>query len=83
MEKPIPEEVQWIIVRLSADMSQEDVAMYTDVSQGQVNEVMATFMKYGTVKAYPLQQHHMYPRFFVGGIQASRCYPCAQRQVSS
>jgi hypothetical protein len=49
MRKPISEDIQWIIIRLSTAMSPEDVAMYTDVSQRKVNDVISFFNKYDTV----------------------------------
>jgi hypothetical protein len=41
--------VQWIVVRLSATMSVEDVAMYTDVGQRTVKNILVHFRQTGEV----------------------------------
>jgi transposase len=79
MGKPIPEEIQWIIIRLSSAMSREDIAMYTGVSQRKVNDVLSTFNKDGTVKVYTRQKRHTYSSLCDEDVQVSFCYPCAQR----
>ena len=83
MGKPIPEEIQWIIVRLSAAMSREDIAMYTGVSQRKVNDVMSTFNKDGTVKVYTRQKPHTYSSLCDDDVQVSSCYSCAQQYAQA
>jgi len=78
MGKPIPEQIQWIIIRLSAVMSREDIAMYTGVSERKVNDVMSTFNRDGTVKVYTRQRPHTYSSLCDDDVQVSSCYPCAQ-----
>jgi DNA-binding transcriptional regulator LsrR (DeoR family) len=78
MGKPISEEVQWIIIRLSASMSQEDIAMYTGVSQRKIKDVLSTFNKDGTVKVYTRQKPHTYSSLCDDDVQVSLCYCCAQ-----
>jgi hypothetical protein len=75
--KPIPEEIQWIIIRLSTAMSWEDIAMYTGVSQRKVNDVMSTFNKEGTVKVYARQKPHTYSSLCEDDVQVSLCCLCA------
>ena len=48
--KAIPEVVQWIIVRLSTNMSADEISMYTDVGLRKVNEIIAYFNKTGDIK---------------------------------
>ena len=45
-----------IIIRLSAILSREDIATYTNVSLRKVNDVLSTFNKEGTVKVYTRQK---------------------------
>jgi hypothetical protein len=79
MGKPISEEIQWIIVRLSAAMLWEDIAMYTGVSQRKVDDVISSFNKVGTVKVYSRQKRHTYSSLCDDDVQVSLCYPCAQQ----
>jgi DNA-binding transcriptional regulator LsrR (DeoR family) len=79
MGKPLSEEIQWVIIRLSSAMSREDVAMYTGVSQRKVNAVMSTFNKDGTVKVYTRQKPHTYSSLCEDDIQVSLCYPYAHQ----
>jgi DNA-binding transcriptional regulator LsrR (DeoR family) len=79
MGKPLYEEIQWIIICLSSAMSQEDVAMYTGVSQHKVNVMMSTFNKDGTVKVYTCQKPHTYLSLCEDDIQVSLCYPYAHQ----
>jgi hypothetical protein len=48
--KRIPEEVRWIIIRLSTTMTEEEVAMYTDVSVRTVRKILAYFRQTGGVE---------------------------------
>jgi DNA-binding transcriptional regulator LsrR (DeoR family) len=77
MEKPISEEIQWIIVRLSTAMSREDIAMYTGVSRRKVDDVMSTFDKNGTVEVYTRPKPLTYSSLCDDDVQVSLCYPCA------
>ena len=47
--KPISEDVQWIIICLSADLSPEDVSMYTNVSECKVHAIFTHHKKTGEV----------------------------------
>src|ERR1700731_2148372 len=47
--KAIPEAVQWIVIRLSTAMSEEDIAMYTDISTRSVRKILAYFKQTGDV----------------------------------
>jgi DNA-binding transcriptional regulator LsrR (DeoR family) len=78
MVKPIFEEVQWIILRLSTAMSREDIAMYTDVSERKINDVLSTFNKEGTVKVYTRPKRSTYS-LCDDDIQVSSCYLCTQQ----
>jgi hypothetical protein len=79
MGKPISEEIQWIIIRLSVAMPWEDIAMYTGVSQRKVNDVISTFNKDGSVKVYTRQKPHTYSSLCDEDVQVSTCYPCTQQ----
>jgi transposase len=79
MGKPIPEEIQWIIIRLSTAMSREDIAMYTGVSLRKVNDVMSTFNKEGTVKVYTRQKPHTYSILCENDVQVSSRCLCTQQ----
>lgn len=48
--KPVSEEVQWIIVRLGTVMSTNDIAMYADLSEHKVKDILAYFKWMGEVK---------------------------------
>ena len=39
--KPISEDVQWIVIHLSANLSTKDVAMYTNISRCKVKAIQA------------------------------------------
>src|SRR5882757_8081263 len=52
MEKPIVEDVQWIIVHLSTIMEPFTIAMYTGVSRRKVNQILATFQHTGSVEVH-------------------------------
>jgi len=41
--KLITEDIQWIIIRMSPAMSVEDIAMYTDVGECKVRDILAHF----------------------------------------
>ena len=47
--KAISEAIQWIIVRLNMAMSTEEIAMYTDLSERKVRDIIAHFQKTGDV----------------------------------
>jgi hypothetical protein len=47
--KPIPEVVQWIIIRMGATMSNVDISMYTEVSERKVRDILTYFKKTGGV----------------------------------
>jgi hypothetical protein len=48
--KAIPEVVQWIVVRLSTNLSADEISMYTNVGVRKVNEIIAYFKKTGEIK---------------------------------
>ena len=48
--KPVSEEVQWIVVCLGTAMSTNDIAMYVDLSECKVKDVLAYFKWTGEVK---------------------------------
>ena len=52
-------------------MSREDIAMYTGVSQRNVNDVLSTFNKDGTVKVYTRQKRHIYSSLCDEDVQVS------------
>ena len=47
--KAIPELVHWIIIRLGTTMSEDDIAMYTDVSVRSVRRILTYFKHTGQV----------------------------------
>ena len=47
--KPISEDIQWIIIRLGADLSPKDVSMYKNVSERKVHAILAHHKKTGEV----------------------------------
>jgi hypothetical protein len=46
----VPEAVQWIVVRMGATMTRQDIAMYTDISVRKVSDILSHFNKTGEVK---------------------------------
>ena len=59
---PIPETVQWIVICMSATMSHQDIAMYTDISKCMVRHILSHFKNMGKVKASQYlkpQLHHL------------------------
>lgn len=48
--KPIPEDTQWIIIRLHTVMAADDIATFTDVSLRRVNAILSHFRQTGGVK---------------------------------
>jgi hypothetical protein len=74
MGKPVSEEIQWIVIRLSTAMSREDIAMYTSVSQRKIDSILSTFNKYGTVKANVRQKPHTYTSLCDDDIQVCLIY---------
>ena len=47
--KPICEDVQWIIIHLSAELSSEDISMYTNISEHKVKAILAHHKRTGGV----------------------------------
>jgi hypothetical protein len=47
--KFIPENIQWIVIRLASTMSLEDTAMFTDVSASSIRRILAHFNETGNV----------------------------------
>jgi hypothetical protein len=41
--KPIPEDVQWIIIRLGTVMTPEDISMYTNVNERTIRKILKFF----------------------------------------
>jgi hypothetical protein len=74
MGKPISEEIQWIVIRLSTAMSREDIAMYTGISQRKIDNVLSTFNKYGSVKTTTRQKPHTYASLCDDDIQVCLIY---------
>ena len=69
MGKAIPEEIQWIIIRLSTTMSREDIAVYTNISLRKIDSILSTFNKYGIVKSNICKKPHMYASLYDNDIQ--------------
>lgn len=69
MGKPVSEDIQWIVIRLSTAMSREDIAMYTGISHRKVNNILSTFNKYGSVKSTTRQKPHVYTSLCDNDIQ--------------
>jgi hypothetical protein len=49
--KQIPEDMRWVVIRLSAVMTVNDVAMYTDLSTRSIARILDDFKKTGAVKS--------------------------------
>ena len=47
--KAISEAVQWIVIRLSIKMPAYKIAMYTDIGEKRVQEILTHFRKTGSV----------------------------------
>ena len=47
--KPVSEDIQWVIIRLGADHSPEDVSMYTNISERKVRAILTHHKKTGEV----------------------------------
>ena len=58
-------------------MSQEDIAMYTGVSQRKIADVISTFNKTGTVKVCCGERHRRHGSLGDDDIQVRSCYPYA------
>jgi transposase len=48
--KPVPHEVQWMIVRLSGMLSKENISYGTGVSIRTVERILREFSEHGTVQ---------------------------------
>ena len=48
-DKPISEDVQWIVIRLGAEFSSEDISMYTNISDHKVRAILAHHKRTGGV----------------------------------
>ena len=48
--KSTSEAVRWIVIRLSTAMTEEDIAMYTDICPRTVRKILSYFKKTGTVE---------------------------------
>ena len=48
--KCISEAMQWIVIRMGASMSQQDISMYVDISEHKVRDILACFKRTGEVK---------------------------------
>ena len=58
--KPIPECVQWIVVRLSTCLSVEEICMYADISKSSVDRILAHFRRTGTVPVHASRSQHRF-----------------------
>ena len=47
--KPICKDVQWIIIHLSAELSSEDISMYTNISERKAKAILAHHKRTGGV----------------------------------
>jgi hypothetical protein len=45
--KAVSEEVQWIVIRMAAMMSEEDISMYTQISSRKVRQIVSYFKSHG------------------------------------
>ena len=45
--KAVPEAIQWIIIRLSAKMTSHEIAMYTDIGERKIRDILGHFKKTG------------------------------------
>jgi transposase len=48
--KRVPEAIRWIIIRLGATMTEEEVSMYTDIGVRTVRKILAHFKRTGAVE---------------------------------
>ena len=48
---PVPEVVQWIVIRMGPLLSTQDIANYTDLSERKVRHILAHFRNTGDVNA--------------------------------
>lgn len=70
--KPIPETVQWIVIRLSTRMSVDEIAMYTDIGVRSAQRILAHFKKHGDVNAPKRAKPK--PRGFLCDYDIQVCY---------
>ena len=47
--KAVTEAIQWIVIRLGAILSPEDIAAYTDISECKVRDILTYFNRNGDV----------------------------------
>ena len=47
--KAVPEAIQWIIIRLSVKMTSHEIAMYTDIGERKIRDILTHFKNTGTV----------------------------------
>ena len=45
--KAISEEIQWIVIRMAAMMSEKDISMYTQISTRKVRQIVSYFKSHG------------------------------------
>jgi len=56
--KPVTEDIQWIIVCMGA----ECIAMYTDMGEHKVHDILAHFKQLGDVKVPKCQRPKLYQK---------------------
>jgi transposase len=83
MGKPVSEDVQWIIIRLSTAMSRENIAMYTGISHRKIDSILSTFNKHGTVKSTTRQKRHTYASLCDDDIEVLPIYLLCTTSISN
>ena len=69
--KPISEEIQWIVVRLGAVLSPEDVAMYTNIGEHKVRAILTHHKRTGEVDIPKRARPNLYQKLQEDDIEVS------------
>jgi hypothetical protein len=48
--RPVSDDIQWTIIRLSAIMPSHEISGYTDTSERKIRDILAHFKKTGDIK---------------------------------
>lgn len=72
--KPISEDIQWIVVRLGAALSPEDIAMYTNISERKVKAILAHHRRTGEVNIPKREKPSLYRKLQEEDIQVPLLY---------
>lgn len=71
--KTVIEDVQWIVIRLSAMMAPSDIAVFTDLSEWKVKDIIRYFAQTEGVKIPVCERPRLQKSLRDEDIQVSKC----------